>query len=723
LLLGLLCTAVYAGRNIDVVKQRVVSEILTYRPDDDEICDLVRSLEADGNWPGINYEDVSNTGFEHTVHLRNMVKMSIAFSKVTCPYYLDQSVKEAISRSLEYWCDHDFICENWWHNQIGTPSNLVTILLVMDHHLDHALVQRTLEIVGRANLDASGARPGGDRIKIGGIEAKAVLVAGDEARFEQVMKVINDEIRFNTGQRGMQHDFSFHHRVDRVNNTCSYGLGYADTFAEWAVYVAGTRYAFEKEKIRLLVDYYLDGICKQMVYGIYTDKGVKNRSISRRERFRPHSTEIPERLLIVTDYRKEEIEEIIGLRNGTREPSASFCRFFWQSEHFVCQRPQYYTSVRMYSLRNRNMEEPYNSEGLRNHHKGDGANFISRTGDEYLNIWPVYDWQKIPGTTVLQKPEIPPPSEIQKEGLKAFVGAVTDGIYGAAGFDFISPHDFIKTRKSWFFFDKEYVCLGAGIESSSPHPVATTLNQSLLEGEVTVNGPDGVIELGRGAHSLQGIQWIHHGGVGYLFPEPADLHLSNRAEKGSWYDISKQWNTSREEVEKEVFKVWIDHGARPQGRRGGLNHRSTEAKDVTYQYVVVLSVDAGEMDRSPDIEILSNNRWMQGVLHRGLGICQVIFYRGGTLNIPENIALGIDSPGAVMVKIEGEEIREISVADPSRTLGRLHLSITGDIQTGDIQTGDREGVRTTYEKETHTTRLAIDLPTGVFAGRSVTFKL
>ncbi|MGM0739520.1 MAG: polysaccharide lyase family 8 super-sandwich domain-containing protein, partial [Bacteroidota bacterium] len=251
LLLGLLCTSAYTRSDIDVVRQRVVSEILTYHPDDGEIDDLVRSLREDGSWPGINYEDVSNTGFEHTVHLRNMVEMSVAFSRKTSRYYQDQNVKGAISSSLGFWCDHDFICENWWHNQIGTPSNLVTVLLVMDNHLDRALVQRTLEIAGRANLDAGGARPGGDRIKIGGIEAKAVLVAGDEARFEQVMKVINDEIRFNTGQRGMQHDFSFHHRVDRVNNTCSYGLGYADAFAEWAVYVAGTRYAFEKEKIRL----------------------------------------------------------------------------------------------------------------------------------------------------------------------------------------------------------------------------------------------------------------------------------------------------------------------------------------------------------------------------------------------------------------------------------------------------------------------------------------
>ncbi len=66
------------------------------------------------------------------------------------------------------------------------------------------------------------------------------------------------------------------------------------------------------------------------------------------------------------------------------------------------------------------------------------------------------------------------------------MGAVTDGLYGAVGFDYISPHDFIKARKAWFFFDEEYVCLGAGIEARSGYPVATTLNQTLLKGEVGV---------------------------------------------------------------------------------------------------------------------------------------------------------------------------------------------------------------------------------------------
>lgn len=96
-----------------------------------------------------------------------------------------------------------------------------------------------------------------------------------------LMKVIEGEIKFST-ERGMQHDFSFHHRTDWVNNTLSYGSSYASAFIEWASNVADTKFRFSEQAVRLLIDYYLDGICKQMVYGRISDPGILNRDITGR---------------------------------------------------------------------------------------------------------------------------------------------------------------------------------------------------------------------------------------------------------------------------------------------------------------------------------------------------------------------------------------------------------------------------------------------------------
>ncbi len=690
-----------------IVRERVISEILETTVDDQLIFHLIQIIREDGSWQGINYENVSNTGFEHSMHLANMVDLSLAFNRQGTGYYQSERISRLVNRSMGFWVRHDFICENWWWNQIGTPQALVTVLLIMDEHLDPDIRRQMLPIIGRAHLDAPGARPGGDRIKIAGIAARKALATEDAADFQRIIGVIGDEIRFHTGDRGMQHDYSFHHRVDRVNNTVSYGRGYAAAFTEWAGYVKGTRYAIPIEKVKQLVDYYLDGICKQMVYGIYTDKGVKNRSISRREEFRPHDTSIPRTLLQVTNYRSNELEQIIRLREGNTEPSDAFSRFFWQSEHFVCQRPEFYTSVRMFSRRNRNMEVPYNSEGLKNHHKGDGANFLSLQGDEYVNIWPVYDWQKIPGTTVLQKPALPAPGEIQKDGLTMFVGAVTDGLYGAVGFDFISPHDPVKARKSWFFFDDFYLCTGAGIESATGYPVVTTVNQCLLIGDVMVKRGRSTKRMTTGSHRLEEAEWVHHDHVGYLFPDTSGIRLSNQVERGTWFDISKQWSTPKDTVSREVFKLWIDHGARPQGRRGGLVNSPMIARDVTYQYVVIPSVKLNEMKKRADeltgsggVEILSNNRWLQAVRHRNQGVVQMIFFRAGTLKFSGEFTVSLDSPGAVLLKMEGSSIREITVSDPSRLMDRLHITM------------EHQG--------SEPVKVVIDLPAGPYAGQSTT---
>ncbi|MCA1759457.1 MAG: chondroitin lyase, partial [Bacteroidales bacterium] len=386
--------------------------------------------------------------------------------------------------------------------------NLVHLMLLAGDELPKDLVEKAQPIIGRAHIDAPGARPGGDRIKIAGIQAKNMLFLGDKETFNEIVRVIESEIKFSEwvgaeygygfrhiptgfanremGGRGIQYDYSFHHRVDGVNNTLSYGTSYADAFAEWVAYTAETEYAFSEEKINQLVDYYLDGICKHLIFGKFPDPGAKNRSISREGTLNPYGSSIISKLLTSTNYRKSELEEIKNTRDSGTESTLSHATFYWHSEHFTYQRPDWFTSVRMYSTRNHNMEVPYNSEGFLNHHRGDGTNHISVTGDEYYDIAPVYDYQKIPGTTVMQKPELPDARELQKLGITDFVGAATDGKYGTAAFDFRSPHDPLIARKAWFFFDDEYVCLGAGISCRQQLPVVTTLNQCLLRGDVTL---------------------------------------------------------------------------------------------------------------------------------------------------------------------------------------------------------------------------------------------
>lgn len=694
-------SAITPGNDIEIIRKRVVSGMMEQRVNEARVKSIMDSIKDNGTWPGINYEDVSRTGFQHSQNLENLVTMCRAFKKSGSKLKGDKKLKQKITLALDYWLANDFICDNWWWNQIGTPDQMVKVLLIMDADLSKDQVSKLLPIAGRANLNASGARPSGDRIKIAGILAKSLLFTRDVVQFGEVVKVIAGEIKFSTS-RGMQYDFSFHHREDRVTSTLSYGTGYADAFAEWAALVTGTAYSFPEPSLNLLIDYYLDGICKTMVYGKYPDPGAENRSISRVGSLGSFGTSTPAELLRASSYRKNELEKIIGIRRGEMKPGLSFCRFFWDSEYFSFQRPGFFTSVRMFSSRNNNMEMPYNSEGLMNHHYADGSNFTSRTGTEYYDIFPVFDFQKIPGTTVLQKALLPSENEIQKEGLTDFVGAVTDGTYGAAVFDFRSPHDPVRAEKSWFFFDKEYVCLGAGITSSSDLSTVTTMNQCLLKGDVVVMADNKKSVLQKGEHVLSKVKWVLHDSVAYLFPEQATVNLSNQEATGSWYRINHQSDSPKDEIRKDIFKLWIDHGKQPENDK--------------YQYVVIPLTDQKEMENSDadrNIVILANTTDVQAVMHKELGISQIVFYKAGEITLSPDMEIEIESPGLVIVRTEGQKIKNISVSDPSRNLSKIHLTISGKIEKRG------SGFQTSYSETKNQTEVSVDLPSDVYSGQSV----
>ena len=104
---------IHVKNDFSTVKKRVVAEILKSPADDDRVTGFISTLSEDGSWPEINYEDVSATGFENSRHLSNLVEMSLAYSVKSSSYYRNRKLKQDINRSLAYWVEHDFICDNW----------------------------------------------------------------------------------------------------------------------------------------------------------------------------------------------------------------------------------------------------------------------------------------------------------------------------------------------------------------------------------------------------------------------------------------------------------------------------------------------------------------------------------------------------------------------------------------------------------------------------------
>ncbi|MCF2494145.1 polysaccharide lyase family 8 super-sandwich domain-containing protein [Dyadobacter chenhuakuii] len=654
--------------DLEKIRKRILDDLLEPPVRVQQIAALINTQKQDGTWPDINYTDVSRTGFEHSEHLKNMLELARAFKKPGSAFLHKAEVKKAVSNALDFWLVHDFICENWWWNEMGTPQLMINILLVMDEELTENQKKEGVRIAGRANLEASGARPGGDLIQIAGMRGKQALFQRNPEVLGHVMEVMVSEIKVSTG-RGLKPDLSFHHRTDNVISTLAYGTGYANAFAYWAVKTEGTKYRLPDEPMKLLVDYFLDGVCQSHAFGKYPDPGAENRGITRKGALKPAGPELAENLLAATSYRKAELENIIRIRKGEAKPNLRKDYYFWHSHYYTHQRPGYYASVRMHSKRAANMEQPHNEEGLKSHHYGDGSNFITRTGHEYDQIFPVWDWQKVPGTTVLQKPELPHWKELAKQGINAFTGGVTDQRYGAAAFDFASVHDPLKAKKAWFFFDKEYVALGAGVTSNAEYNVVTTLNQSLLSGQVSAGVGGKTLTLEKGAHKLDKASWLHHDSTAYIFTEPLRLDVSNQQQTGSWRQINHHTWATDEKINKDVFKAWLDHGSKPT--------------DAGYNYIVVPGIGATEIStyrqRLP-VQVIANSSQMQAVRHIGLGVVQIVFYEPGTIQLTEGLSVKAKEACMVMLQLTANQIAKITLSDPAGNHAQLHLEVSGNLK-------------------------------------------
>jgi chondroitin AC lyase len=693
--------------DMETIKKRIVDDLMEPSVNAKAIRTLIETIQPDGTWPGINYKDVSRTGFEHKIHLDNMLGMARAYKKQGSPLYKDAALKKAFSAALDFWLAHDFICDNWWWNEMGTPGLMINTLMIMDTDLTEKQRTEGLRIANRANLQASGARPGGDLIAIAGMLGKQALFTGNADTLQRVVNVMASQITLTEG-RGLQYDLSFHHRVDNVISTLTYGTNYVSTFAYWAVKIAGTHYSLPDSATHMLIDYYLDGICKSSVYGKYPDPGGMNRDITRRNALDAESAALPENLRSVSSYRAKELDDIISIRKGKAVTVPAFDRFFWHSSYYTHQRQGYFMSVRMHSSRANNMEEPHNEEGVKNHHYGDGSTFISRTAKEYVDIFPVWDWQKIPGTTILQTPTFPHWKELAKKGLTDFSGAVKDGHYGAAAFDFISVHDPLKARKSWFFFDQQIVCLGTAISSDAPWPVITTLNQCLLNGKVIVQSTGGNTTLRPGKHPLSAVSWVYHDSVAYLFPLPADVTVNNTTATGTWRSVNHQAWATEDTVRKEVFTLTLDHGTQPH--------------NAGYAYVVVPGIDAASIKgytKKQPIRILSNTPDLQAVQHTGLNRTEIVFYKAGAITINPRITLEAASPCIVMIKtnITGNAIEEIAVTDPTQKLASIQLTTNVALQ----YTGKKG--KATWNDSQKTSIIQIAFPKGGYAGDTVVMEL
>ena len=658
-----------------------------------EAARLLAAQRPDGTWPDVDYADRSRGGWAPLAHLERLRTMARAWAAGRAPDGL-----AAVERGLGAWGRLDPQGDNWWHNQIGAPALAGDVLVLTHGALAPAARAVALGVVARSALQTTvpwQPEPfewtGTNRVWMATNMIKRGVAMDDPAVLDTAFAAAHDVVRMaGPGEEGLQPDFSYHQHGP-VLHVGAYGIGFLQDAVALLAAGAGTRWAMPPERRDLLERFLLDAM-QWTVQGRQMDYSVVGRALSR-----PGygvfgvpwmgSKEVPltplQTLAALDGPRQPEIAAFEARVEGRPAPPLVGARAFWASDYYVHRRPGYLASVRAHSVRTGSTDEAHNGENPRGHLLGDGATFVLRDGDEYRDVLPLWDWDRVPGVTA-ERGALRRDSIFQM-GTTAFVGAASDGLYGVVAYD--HARDGLRAHKAWVFFDDAFVALGEGIVSESGLPVVTSIEQAHGRGSVE-------------DQTEGGWRAIVHDGVGYVVPADAPVVAQTDTKTGRWSDIG---NGPDALVSAPVFSAWWDHGASPDGAA------------YTYLVVPTAGTASGALAQAAEVEVVRNDGRVQAARHRASGVAGFAFWRPDAVAVHDGLGVEADEPVLVLVRETGDGI-VLTVADPTHRSGPVHVTLQGEAAVG---LAGAPGVAALADG----VRVRVERPAGPLAGSSVVVPL
>ena len=678
--------------DIALVKARFVDWALATNPAENA-RKFADAMNEEGTWPDVDAGAMP--------HLYRLLDMAVYYAR-NKP--VDSLFVERLLLAYDFWVKENFQTDHWWFNSIGVQLAIGPILLLAEDLLSSEQVEGGLRILERSGLPRG--HTGANLVWIAQSYIIRGLVKGNTEMARKGFNAIANEV-YLSDYEGIRPDYAFHQHREMLY-TGGYGMTFAERVTRFAQLAHGTAFAFPEERLAILSDYLLDGI-QWMLAGNKLCYSTTGRNVTR-PGAATFSPGIPGRLLAIGAPRKDELQHLIARVDGTGGEFTGN-KHFWLSDYTTHRREDFFVSLRIISSRTE-ATEGMSGEGMKSYHFADGTTFIYRTGDEYEDIFPVWDWNRIPGNTVAQKP-IPDywkkhalSGWAQNTGVETFVGGVSDGEYGVSGMIFsgtvINTPGEIKekfpeaeSRKSWFFFDDEFVALGAGINYSGGHSVYTSINQCISPDDVVVRARSGQQrELDAGTEKLNDTAWVFHDRIGYVFfPDHGNPVYCGREKVSK--DRSRINRNHSGTVTCDVFSLWIDHGIDPA--------------DDSYQYIVVPGVDVDELAEYSEcipVEVLNNDSKLQAVRHPKLGITGGVFYAPGALNVAD-LHLTVDSSCFLLLR-EMKEGVQLAVSHPEKG-GVVSLEINRRFAGPEVD----------WCEERSTSRVTVELSDGEYLGKSV----
>jgi chondroitin AC lyase len=646
-------------------------------PDDDLIHQYISTIQQDGSWPDINYRDQSRSGWEPAKHAQRIFFLTKVYRNAHSKFYKNKNVGAVIHRALKYWFDAGLVCPNWWHNEIGVPKTLGPAFIILKDELSPSEMKDAVAVMNHSQFKMTGQ----NKVWLAGNIFFRAILQDDLALARRARDTIASEIKI-THNEGIQPDYSFHQHGPQ-QQFGNYGLAFMTGMAFWGRIFHGTALSFDEQQIQILRNLFYNGYNWINWKGYFDVNSLGRQFFKEAQVNKSIATGYAAADMMATDPVNKQIYLDFISRNFSSSYTPAFIgnKHFWRSDMTVHRAASWFSSIKMSSERIKGAEA-LNSENLKGYYVADGATYVMVNGDEYNDIFPVWNWKKLPGVTCYQSPKPLPVLTI--EGYRNnndFTGGLSDGFNGITAFSLV--RDSLNAKKAWFFIHNALVCLGAGISSIKNNPVSTTLNQCFLRGKVYYNEKGRIDSLKEeSTFAAPSVKWVYHDNIGYYPLEPMQLSFSNKMQSGDWNEIAKLYPPKKESA--KIFTAEIEHGIEP-------NHKS-------YSYIILPSVSLEQMKNySPSFSVIKNSDSVQAIRSANNDLLMFVIYKPVKVSIKDVGTIRFNQLGLYLLTRK-KNGWAVTVADPTHKLRNVRLALNN--------------------KE-----ISIDLPEKMEAGKSITKQL
>ena len=670
------------------------------------------SLLVNGSWNDVNYADKSITNWKPLTHLNRLLAICNSYNTAKSIYYHNAVVKSKIYAAFSFWNTAQPYSNNWYSNDIGGPIVYGQSLLLMKTGDAYGFSTDTLYALADVGLNyynvsaaifvpqANEAVMGSNQTLNLEISIYKACVEDSTSELQRDFDTAFSNIKVFTGtNEGTKIDKSYY-----MHGTQLYNWGYGSEFLQGSAFMAyfarNTAFGTTQANINSLIDFVIDG--QQW----FSEKGTSDFNSTGRGLTRSGGTSIggfrtsclSYLISLSNNYRTTELNNYVKfLAGGSANFQSPGNKQFWKSDFMAHHSSKFYLSVKTPSKRTLGSES-INGENLKGKYLPWGSTNIMIKGDEYANAFPVWDWNRVPGTTTESNPSANF-SKMPSSGYKptnSFAGGVSNGVYGLSADAF--SFDSVNARKAYFFTPSAMYCLGAGITSTkSQGPILTSVNQCVSSGTVTVDSAGVQSAFTGQQQAYTKLNWVHHNNVGYLFPHQGNITVANQVQTGSWYSINSSQSATT--VSNTIFSAWFNHGTKPA--------------TGTYEYIVVPYKSVSQFatwTTTNQLKKVANNAYIQAFADDSSGVYAVAFYKADSVLLDTASNFSIKTNNTALLLIQKQKSGyTISIADPTHSLSSITITTPASLS----------GTNATLNADSSTS-INFILPQGDSAGATVT---